>query len=362
MYNLYNISLTSNILNISGITPAKITFDPSLYIESKGFGVTSKLVYQISYQFNENTIQDVIYTVYPSSYNLSNIYPLSTTTTHIYNSAGTHYCYISVYEIGTAVNIITATIDLYTNERLDLYLLKSSVFNVKNDTLYVFESEIPNLVLPVYLNWEKEKTKYIDPIYYPTPTITPSLTITPTLTPSTTPTPTVTPTNTLTPTPTLTNTRTNTPTTTPTPTVTPTITPTLSITPTITPTTTPTPTITPSPTLPQVGDTTISYRFSGKGIHRYKIPVPAGSSFVFAYDAGQVPDKFTLFTFDDQVIYTTGWAGLDTYNKALASLGEGPVESFSIGSITLTNNTSTDYILVEAKAIFSSSKGMFTIF
>jgi hypothetical protein len=215
--------------------------------------------------------------------------------------------------------------------------------------------------LPVFLNWEKEKTQYIDPIYYPTPTVTPSITITSTCTPTPTPTPTTTPTNTPTTTPTLTNTPSHTPTTTPSATVTPTLTPTLTITPSITPTNTPTATVTPSPTTPIDVDIGFTYRFSRKGVYKYKIPVPAGSNFTFTYDAGQVPDKFNILAHDNTIIYATGWVGLDNYNSALHSLGETSVEGPPVGIIALTNNSLEDYIYVEVKVIFSSSKGQFTV-
>jgi hypothetical protein len=361
MYNLYSIPLTSNTLSLTGISPAKVTFDPSAYIVSDSFGTSHNLIYKISYNFASEVNRDIIYTVYPSSYNLENIIPIGTPVEYEYNSMGTHVCYISVYEIGVNVTTITATISLSANKLLDLYLLKSSMYNVKNDTLYVLESEDPNIVLPVYLNWEKEKTQYIDPIYYPTPTVTPSITITSTCTPTPTLTPTNTPTNTPTVTPTITNTLTITPTTTPSSTVTPTPTPTLTITPSITPTNTPTATVTPSPTTPIDVDIGFTYRFSRKGVYRYKIPVPAGSSFIFTYDAGQVPDRFNILTHDNTVIHATGWVGLDSYNSALHLLGESSVEGPPVGIIALTNNSLEDYIYVEVKVIFSSSKGQFTV-
>lgn len=361
MYNLYNISLNSNILALAGIAPAKITFDPSTYTLSKGEGATSNLIYKISYQFSRENIQDVTYTIYPSSYNLNNIYPLYVPVSCTYDNVGTHFCYISVYEVGTAVNIITATITLTSNELLNLYLLKSSVYNVKNDTLYILESEDPNTILPLHLNWENQKTQYIDPIHYPTPSNTPSSTPTPTVTPtvSITPTNTVTPTLTPTNTPTITRSQTLTPTVTPT--VTPTTTVTSTITPTLTPTTTPTPTLTPSPTQLQGIELCRYYRIGGAKTFKYKAIIPINQSFIFTYDAGQVPDKFDILDSNENVIFSTGWVGLDSYNDALAAVGESSVQGFGYGNITLTNNTSNNYIFIRIKSVFSISKAEFRV-
>ena len=361
MYNLYNISLNLKTLSVTGIAPAQIIFDPTFYTEIEGEREITNLIYKISYNFESDVYQDVIYTVYPDSYNLNNIIPLTTTVFYNYNNIGTHYCYISVYEIGTDVNVITAIISLSANDLVDLYLLKSSVYNVKNDTLYVFENDYPNTVLPVYLNWEDKKTKYIDPLQYPTPTPTPTISVTPTFTPTNTVTPTPTITFTLTPSQTPTPTITVTPTLTPTISITPTNTVTPTFTPTATPTTTPTPTVTPSQTFPRIVSTDYTYRFSGKGIFRYKIAIPIGYSFNFTFDAGQVPDKFSIFSADGSLIYTSGWVGQPSYNYALSILGEPAVTSSSSDTILLTNNTLFDFIIVEAKSVFSTSKGEFTV-
>ena len=367
MHNLYNIPLTSNILSLTGISPAKITFDPSLYIASKGIGVLSNLIYQISYNFDYKTTQNITYTIYPTSYNLDNIYPLDTLVTHEYTSLGTHYCYISVYEIGTAVQIITASIHLSANNTLDLYLLKSSMYGVQDNMLYVLESEAPKLVIPLYLNWKDKKTTFIDPIYFPTPTPTPTISVTPTLTPtpSVTPTLTVTPTRTQTSTPTVTPTRTTTPTvtrtSTPTTSLTPTNTPTLSLTPSITPTLTPTQTVTPSPTLPVSILPSLTYRYKGTGIKRYMFNVPIGSQFAFKYNAGQVPDKYNILSTNGDLLHTTNWAGQSSYDGALIAAGKSPVTSPASDTIILINNTSADFIIVEVEVIFNISLGEVTL-
>ena len=361
MKNIYNIDITSNFLSITGTYPATVIFDPTLYVERTDLPAPHKIIYKITYNFAPGIYKDIIYTQYPSSFNLDNIIPQLTPVEYTYKDKGTHYCYISVFEVGTDVQTITATISLSANEILDLYLLKSSMYGVQENMLYVLESEDPNLVLPLFLNWKNKKTTYIDPLQYPTPTPTSSQTPTPSVTPTIS----VTPTTTITFTPTPTNTPTITPSITPTntstPTNTPTTTPTPSITPSITPTSTTTPTPTPSQTLPVNIVSSQSYRYSGKGVKRYKFNVPAGSQFSFSYNAGQVPDKFNIISIDDNIIYTTGWAGEEDYNSYLIAAGKPPVESPSIGNIVLTNDTLFDFIIIEVEVIFSSSLGQITL-
>ena len=55
--NTYQVYLSNSGVNLSGITPATITFDPSTL-------GTSKFVYKIIYNFGDEQEETVIYTKY----------------------------------------------------------------------------------------------------------------------------------------------------------------------------------------------------------------------------------------------------------------------------------------------------------
>jgi len=119
--------------------------------------------------------------------------------------------------------------------------------------------------------------------------------------------------------------------------------------------------MTPSSTLPRELRTSITHRYYGKGLKRYIFRVPTGSQYKFEYDAGQVPDRYSILSWDNTLLYTTEWAGESAYNKDLIAAGKPPVESPPSGAIILDNNTTEDYIIIEVDVIFNISLGEITL-
>lgn len=394
--NTYQVYLSNSGVNLSGITPATITFDPSTL-------GTSKFVYKIIYNFGDEQEETVIYTKYPRYTNIPSIDPLSTPTSHYYESAGLYQVSITVYEINKSTpTVYTCSVNLTLPQIYNFKLLDAAVYNSYSEVMFVLESDSPSFVVPVVASWDRKNINepvIILPFPTPTATLTPSPTVTLTRTQTLTPSVTHTATRTHTPTPTVTKTATHTPTVTKTQTATPTLTrtqtashtpthsqtrtptPTYTLTPTVTvtktqtdtpsvtktatPTLTRTHTPTPTPTkIPVMGAiisdnaTTVT---NANGINLYAMLLQVDDRVVITYDSNHIPDRFTILSPNGTIIATSGWVGDVDYNDLLIAAGFTGVEGTGLGYLSFINTAGYPYINILIESILENSYSHITV-
>lgn len=125
------------------------------------------------------------------------------------------------------------------------------------------------------------------------------------------------------------------------------------------------------PPLSCIPETTKTLSFSslslfsgGQTIEAYKIyttGTTAALSITGNYDALSVPDRF-IISYEDQVLFDTGFRGSSTYNNQLTSLGYSPVVGPGVGSLVVTKpQGTTDYFILSVIAPLGGTSWSFSI-
>lgn len=359
--NAYQVNLNNSGVTVNGITPATITFDPSSLN-------TSKFVYKIIYNFGDGKEETVIYTKYPRYTNISSIDPLSTPITHYYEDAGSYEVLITVYEINKPTpTVFVCNVNLTLPQIYNFNLLDAAVHSSRNEVVFVLESDSPSFVVPVVANWNRkliDEPVVIIPLPTPTSTVTPTPTVTLTRTQTLTPSVTRTATRTLTPTPSVTKTATRTPTVTRTQTATPTVTRTE--TPTLTRSQTPTPTPTKirvvgPPVMGSIIPDNVATVTNIDGISLYAMLLEFDDQVVITYNASHIPDRYTIYSPEGELITTSGWVGDAEYNNLLIAAGQPAVQGVGLGYLLFTNTAGYSYINIQIESLFSNSYSKITV-
>jgi hypothetical protein len=158
MNNELTVSLSDTFTQtITSLSPLLLTIDPSSM-------VTDNLVYKLSFDFGDGISYDQVLTIEntPKSFKQTHSYSLSTIAPQTYNIVIKAYEFNSSVPIEYVINLSLSNAPLETKIDGDsspfdkVHLVGSRMFGVNNDIIYMFESENPNYILPVMVNWSQK--------------------------------------------------------------------------------------------------------------------------------------------------------------------------------------------------------------
>lgn len=153
MINSQTVYLSSDPQNIEVIAPFELTIDPTGVVLP-----TNNKIYKIIYNFGDGEIvEDVLttdisgnpaYNKHKKLYHLFDTYQKNIPIiVDIYQFYSNSYTRFEIYLTLKSPSIQ----DLVGN----LHLVGTRMFGMDNDILYIFESDDPNYLLPVIVNWKQ---------------------------------------------------------------------------------------------------------------------------------------------------------------------------------------------------------------
>jgi len=286
--NNYQVSLLFAVVNIHGIAPASVVFNPASH-------EALDTIVLIKYNFGDGESREVAFTKFPPLQNKSDIVPRFVQVAHTYKSPGVYKGTVTFYQVNDSTpSVVNFTITLEAAADLNLRLIKSAARGSANDLTLFFQEASQKSILPIVAAWNRIVLPEPITVFVP-----------------------------------------------PTPSVTMTMTPTPSVTLSLTPTHTRTPgvTVTPSPSTPISSQTEaipgVVYYNHGAGRRIYSTNATYPDTITITYNAFNVPDKYSFITSSGVVLATSGWVGSATYNADLRRHHQPNVSDTGTGTLSI---------------------------